>query len=354
MEKEKSNKTQWIIVGLLGLLIVVCIAGAGGAWWLYKRPLGTALDTPGRSVLVATPTTAAVVPETTAPTSTPAAVDPVAPTPTTTPAGVCGETAVWNILVLGSDAKDLWYPQGADLTRVLRVDFLNKTASIFSFSRDLWVDVNPLDFTNPDIESAKLGIVYNEARMRSTKSDPNDIDLDGINAMAETLAVNFNLYNDHYIALDLDQFPAMIDAVGGLPINIPTGFTDPLSGMVFVAGEQTLNGLQTANYARAFLDTDLNRIPRNDLVVEALRQKLLDPAVWVKIPDLFLKFEDAIHTDFSPEQVNHLTCLLKEVPAASIIQDGVKAEWTSPGPEDSLLWDRTQVLNRLRELGMIP
>jgi LCP family protein required for cell wall assembly len=354
MEKNKSNKNSWIVVGLLGAFIVICIVGAGVGWLVYKRPLGSALDNLNRSVSVATPTTAAAIPGTPVPTNTPAAVIPAALTPTSTPAGVCGETAVLNVLVLGSDANDLWYPQGADLTRVVHVDFLNKTVSIFSFSRDLWVDASSLDFTNPDIESAKLGIIYNEARMRSSKPDPNDVDLDGINAMAKTLAVNFTLYNDHYIALDLDQFPAMVDAIGGLPINIPTGFTDPLSGMVFTAGAQTLNGLQTANYARAFLDTDLNRIPRDDLVVEALYQKLLDPLVWVKIPELFQEFQDALTTDFTPEQVAHLTCLMKKVPTESIVQDGVKAEWTSPGPEGSLLWDRTKVLNRLRELGMIP
>ena len=197
-------------------------------------------------------------------------------------------------------------------------------------------------------------MVFYEARTRSTKTDPHDAMQDGISAMAKMLATNFTLNSDHYIALDLDKFPAMIDTIGGLPINIPTGFTDPLSSMVFTAGAQTLNGLQTATYARAFLDTDLNRIPRDDLVVEALRQKLLDPAVWVKIPELFLKFKDSITTDFTPQQVTRLTCLLKEVPAESIVQDGVKAEWTSPGPEGSLLWDKSKVLNRLKELGMIP
>ena len=339
MKKGNSNWKPLIGGGLVGVLIVVCIAVIG-AVILYQKPLGSALNISSRSAPVATPTTAAVI--------------PVAPAPTNTPVGVCGETAVWNVLVLGSDAADLYYPQGSDLTRVVRVDFQNKKVSIYSFSRDLWMDTSDLGLTNPSIESAKLGMVFYEARLRSTKTDPNDAIQDGIGAMAKTLATNFTLKSNHYIVLDLDKFPAMIDTIGGLPINIPSGFTDPLSGMVFTAGEQTLNGLQTANYARAFVDTDLNRIPRDNLVVEALRQKLLDPAVWVKIPELFLKFKDAVNTDFSPEQVNHLACLLKEVQVGSIVQDGVKAEWTSPGPEGSLLWDKPNVLNRLKELGMIP
>jgi hypothetical protein len=89
-------------------------------------------------------------------------------------------------------------------------------------------------------------------------------------------------------------------------------------------------------------------------VLEALRQRLQDPAIWVRLPQLFVQFQDVVLTDLSPEQVNNLICLLSEVSSESIIQDGVRAEWTTSGQEGSLLWDRTQVLDRLRELGIIP
>ena len=124
--------------------------------------------------------------------------------------------------------------------------------------------------------------------------------------------------------------------------------------MSFQAGEQTLNGIQTATYARAFLDTDLSRIERDNFMVMALRQKLLDPSIWLKIPELFSQFKDAVVTDLSFEQVNHLACLMRKVPTSAIIQEGVKVEWTTPGPEGSLLWDKASVLNRLKELGIIP
>jgi hypothetical protein len=69
---------------------------------------------------------------------------------------------------------------------------------------------------------------------------------------------------------------------------------------------------------------------------------------------LYTQFKQVIATDLSLEQVNHLSCLLKEVPASSVIQDGVRQEWTWPGPQGSFLWDRANVLNQLRQLGMIP
>jgi LCP family protein required for cell wall assembly len=267
---------------------------------------------------------------------------------------VCGETAVWNVLVLGSDAADLYYPQGSDLTRIVRVDFPNKQVSMFAFTRDLWVDTLNLGFTNPTINATKLGLVYHEARLRSTKTDPKEIMLEGVNASAKVLAQNFSVNSDHYVAIDVSQIPAMIDAIGGLPINIPANFTDPLTNMAFTAGQQTLNGERAAVYARAFTGSDFERIQRDNLVLEALRQRLQDPAIWVRLPQLFVQFQDVVLTDLSPEQVNNLICLLSEVSSESIIQDGVRAEWTTSGQEGSLLWDRTQVLDRLRELGIIP
>jgi LCP family protein required for cell wall assembly len=348
----------------VGLVVVLVLAvGGGKAVSFYRQPLGPPLDRSSLNVPAAagsstpenTPETGKEEPPSSTPVSPVSAQEEQAATAPTEPqVEVCGETDVWNVLVLGSDADDMFEPQGSDLTRVLRVDFPNKTATIFAFSRDLWVDTSSLTLTDPSITSAKLGVVFYEARMQSTRTDLQGPFQDGINAIAKTLETNFNLSSDHYLALDLDKFPEMIDSVGGLPVDIPANLTDPRTGMVFTAGEQTLDGRQTATYARAFLTTDLDRIERNHLLIMALRQKLLDPAIWIKIPELFLQFKDAVITDFSPEQVNHQTCLLKEVQEESIIQEGVNPEWTTPGPEDSLLWDKAKVLTRLEELELIP
>ena len=99
---------------------------------------------------------------------------------------VCGETHVWNVLVVGSDAADLnYYPQGADLTRIVRVDFPNKKVSSFAFSRDLWVDTGKLNYKDPELDATKLGLVYHETSLRSNKNDPHKVKLDAVNDIAK-------------------------------------------------------------------------------------------------------------------------------------------------------------------------
>jgi LCP family protein required for cell wall assembly len=268
---------------------------------------------------------------------------------------VCGETTAWNILVLGSDAGELLNDKGSDLTRVVRVDFPNKKVTVYAFPRDLWVDTAGLGLDRPTISSTQLGMVFYEARSRSTKANVKEAMIDGTNVTALMLSKNFLISTDHYLAIDLFQIPAMVDSIGGVQINIPAQIVDPASGRPIQSGPQTLNGAQFVAYARAKPDSDFARIQRNNLLIAALREKFLDPAVWGKIPQLYAQFSETIATDLSPEQINHLSCLLQEVPQEVIIQDQVRQEWTSPGPQTgSLAWDKTSVLNRLKELGLIP
>ncbi len=325
-----------VVIGVLGMTVWVVQA--------YRAPLGQALDptpipttVPVQGQIILTPN-----PEPT-------------PIPVLDPETVCGETTAWNVLVLGSDAADLRGPKGSDLTRIVRVDFPNRKVTMFAFSRDLWVDTTGLGLTNPTIDATKLGEVFYEARNRSTSTEVQAAMMDGTNATARMLANNFLVSSDHYLTIDLAQVPAMVDAIGGVPINIPATITDPWIGMTIQAGQQTLNGAQFVAYARAIPDSDFARIQRNSWLLLALQKKLLDPSVWDRIPQLYAQFNQVIATDLSPEQINHLACLLKEVPNDAILQDSVRPEWTSPGPQEaSYLWDKTSVLDRLKELELIP
>jgi LCP family protein required for cell wall assembly len=198
-------------------------------------------------------------------------------------------------------------------------------------------------------------MVFYEARARSASTDVKAAMLEATNVSARMLANNFLVSNDHYLTVDLAQVPAMVDAIGGVPIEIPAAITDPWIGMTIPAGQQTLNGAQFVAYARVIPDSDFARIQRNNRLLEALQQKMLDPAVWVRIPGLYAQFKDVIATDLSPEQIEHLACLLQEVPKEAILQDGVRLEWTSPGPvAGSFVWDKAIVHNRLKELGLTP
>ena len=331
---KRKNRVGVVLTGvvILGALVATALTVRA-----YQQPLGEALQ-------ASAPTATGLVDTQSLPQAAPTLEQPL----------VCGEAAAWNILVLGSDAADLRGERGSDLTRILRVDIPNRKVIVFAFPRTLWVDTAGLGLTNPTVDASQLGTVFYEARSRSTVTSMKDALVAGTNTTALMLSKNFSVYTDHYLTVDLSQIPAMVDTVGGIPINIPQETTDPFIGIVIPAGQQTLNGAQFVAYARAIPDSDFGRIQRNNLLLVALRAKLLEPSVWGNIPQLYTQFKDTIATDLSPEQINHLSCLLKEVPADGIVQDQVRQEWTNPGPQPgSLLWDKISVLNRLKELSLV-
>jgi len=332
-------------LAFLGLVVMGVLGMTVWAVKAYRTPLGPSLESSlSTEIPVDYQVDVTLVPNL-APTAIPPTVDE----------GVCGETGVWNVLVLGSDAAELRGEKGSDFTRMVRVDFPGQRVTMFAFSRDLWVDATGLGLTNPTVGAMQLGRVYYEARSRSSSLNVRAAMIDGTNATAHMLANNFLVSTDHYLTVDLAQIPEMVDAIGGVPVNIPATTTDPWIGMVIPAGPQTLNGAQFVAYARANPDTDFGRIQRNNVLLSALQDKLRDPALWVRIPQLYAQFNEVIATDLSPEQINHLACLLQEVPKETILQDSVRPEWTSPGPvSGSFLWDKTTVFNRLKELGLIP
>jgi len=348
-----KNNSGWGWLLAFFVVLLVCILGGVGLY-AYRQRLGLSLTEPMPAALVTNTPVASNVDLQATSVLTPAVVLSATQTAPAAAGAVCGETSAWNILVLGSDLNETSPLRGSDLTRVMRVDFPNRKVIVYAFPRDLWVDTSGLGLTNPAINATQLGMVFYEGRMRSPQFGVREVMVDGLRVSAATLSRNFSVSTDHYLALDLNQLPQIVDAIGGIPINIPERTTDLWRPILFQAGQQTLNGAQAADYARAFMDTDFARIRRNQLLLEAMRQKLLDPAVWTRIPALYTQFSAVIVTDFTPEQITHLACLLKDVPVGSVLQESVRPEWTRPGPRGSLLWDQYSVLTRLKELGLTP
>jgi LCP family protein required for cell wall assembly len=342
MKKGLGKTAFWVsVVGLLVLSTRCTLLNA------YQQPLGPTLD--GDSAL-GTMVADSLVEEATA---TPIPATPTA-IQTSAPAEVCGETSSWNLLVLGSDVVVMRGDKGSDFTRMMKVDFPNRQVTIYAFARDLWVNTSSLGLYYPTVNATELGTVFYEGYRRSPSYNQREAMVYATDVTARMLLWNFMLRTDHYITIDLQQIPAMVDAVGGIPVYIPQRVTDPWIGMVFEPGQQTLNGQQVAAYARAKPDSEFGRIGRQELLMEAARQKLMEPDVWVKIPQLYTQFNQVIATDLSIEQINHLTCLLNEVPRESIVFEGVRQEWTSPGPSGSYLWDKNSVTSHLMGLGFIP
>ena len=219
------------------------------------------------------------------------------------------------ILLVGSDARQDSYAVGlADSIRLVRVDFVEASIQVLAFPRDLYVEI-------PDIADHN-GITQGKINQAFLYGNPGynyyDGPGQGPGLLARTLGYNFGAQVDHYIAVNLQTFVRIIDAIGGIDIHLPYVIDgrvkksrDP--NRYFAAGEQHLNGYRTMLLARMRPGGDLQRLEIQNLILYALADQLFRPTTILKFPKLIRSFEDSIQTDLGPTEFGQLLCLRRKV-----------------------------------------
>ncbi len=304
---------QKIVVALLVLIVVVLVtmiasaaAPAYEAW--LSRPLGAALPTTAYEPLTLPPLW----------TPTPqlhTAYSTLRSSPTPEP--LCGGPPVMTILAIGSDTRGTGYTWGlADVIRVVRVDFVTPRVTVLDFPRDLWVQIPYISDNLDGQDHEKLNQAYlygNPGDGFHYWDDPSA----GPGLLALTLNVNFAVKVDHYIAVNMKTFVNMVDAVGGLDVNLAQsvdGSNDPR----LQKGKHHLDGATALALARNRVDGVFSRGDNQNIVLCALQKKLTSPAVVPKIPKLIQSFQGSVQTDLSPAIMSQLACLGTKLPRQNI------------------------------------
>lgn len=103
---------------------------------------------------------------------------------------------------------------------------------------------------------------------------------DGPELLVRTVEHNTKLHIDHYVEIGFAGFANIVDAIGGVEMNIPKAFKDKDSGADFQAGKQTLDGQQALAFVRtrhAFATQDLERTKNQQKFLAALASQTATP-----------------------------------------------------------------------------
>ncbi|MFF0741082.1 LCP family protein [Streptomyces sp. NPDC004111] len=103
---------------------------------------------------------------------------------------------------------------------------------------------------------------------------------DGPELLVRTVEHNTGLRIDHYAEIGFAGFANIVDALGGVELDIPKAFKDKKSGADFQAGKQTLNGEQALAFVRtryAFAESDLARTKNQQKFLSALAGQAATP-----------------------------------------------------------------------------
>ncbi|MFF9349632.1 LCP family protein [Streptomyces sp. NPDC014734] len=144
--------------------------------------------------------------------------------------------------------------------------------TLISLPRDSNVEI-------PSFKGSDSGKLY-PGRGRSTKLNAAYA-MDGPELLVRTIEFNTGLRIDHYVEIGFGGFAQIVDAIGGVELDIPKAFKDKKSGADFQAGKQTLNGEQSLAFVRtryAFAEADLARTKNQQKFLAALASQTATPS----------------------------------------------------------------------------
>ena len=195
---------------------------------------------------------------------------------------VAGEPV--NMLLLGSDSRGEKNAR-SDTIIVLRYDPKKERAYLVSIPRDSRVYIQ--GYGNRKINAATA--------------------LGGPNLAVKTVKRLTKLEIHHYVQIDFSGFKNLVDALGGIEINVPKAINSNARGyqMKIRKGPQKMNGTQALNYVRFRHDArgDLGRIERQQVFFKALSNKLFSLGSLPKAPYLISVFADNVETDMGGGQL---------------------------------------------------
>ncbi len=104
---------------------------------------------------------------------------------------------------------------------------------------------------------------------------------DGPELLVRTVEHNTGLHIDHYVEIGFAGFANIVDAVGGVEMDIPQDIKDTKSGADLKKGKQTLNGEEALAFVRTrytLAASDLDRTKNQQKFLSALANQVATPS----------------------------------------------------------------------------
>ncbi len=183
-----------------------------------------------------------------------------------------------DMLILGIDRT----PDGTNLGRsdtniLVTVRPLRPYIGALSIPRDLWVTI-------PGVGENRINTAHYFAEVQDPGSGPD--------AALETIRQNFGLSVEHYIRLKFDGIVDVVDALGGLDVELE----NPMGGLP--AGEHNLTGEQALVFVRDRQETDdFFRMLQGQFFMSELVEQLLRPSSWPRFPAVIAAVNESIDTN---------------------------------------------------------
>lgn len=142
----------------------------------------------------------------------------------------------------------------------------------------------------------------------------------GATGLAAALEELYGISIDGHAAIDMEDFPALVDAVGGIEIQVEDLLVDPIVDLDLEAGRHELDGQTALAFVRTRHDDDFGRADRNQRALLALLERFAEREDEVDVPAL-LDGLDSFQTDLPLDELPALLELARRAAGAEVTRE---------------------------------
>ncbi|MFQ5858388.1 MAG: LCP family protein [Anaerolineae bacterium] len=246
---------------------------------------------------------------------------------------------VINIVLLGTDKRPEWGDWRTDTIIVVSINPRAQSVGMLSIPRDLWIQI-------PGFGVGRINTV-------DFIGEWKDAEGGGTGLLKRTIETNLGLPIHRYARINLEGFIQVIDALGGVTIDIDCPVHDafldePLTGeegftpLDLDVGMHHLDGLTALRYARSRQGgTDFNRAKRQQKLLRSLAEQNLDWHLILKLPRLWESLGSAVQTDLTLPEMLQLASVGVQIKQNRVqhrfIDWRTTENWVTPGGAQVLL-----------------
>lgn len=207
-----------------------------------------------------------------------------------------------NTLILGTDKGDNEVSR-ADSMMLVSANVETHQVAVISIPRDTRVNLQGVGQTKINHANA-VGVSEGGVRQGT---------LESAKAVSDLLGVTIN----YYAKINFQGFQKVIDAVGGIDINLPYPVNDDSSEAYFSAGEQHLSGDEALRLARSrygVTNGDFDRQKDQFFLLSALAHQMLSLSNISKLPEeLNIIHQDLVDSNLSTPEMLTLGLAFKGI-----------------------------------------
>jgi LCP family protein required for cell wall assembly len=234
-----------------------------------------------------------------------------------------------NVLLLGTDQREGEAgPPRTDTIVVATLDPQTRSAGMLSLPRDLWVPI-------PGHGHERINAAFELGEAARAGGGPD--------LARKTVEQLLGVPIHHYVLVGFGGFEKLVDLVGGVLVDVErpikdNGYPDHGYGLrriYFQPGLQRLDGEAALWYVRTrHADSDFGRARRQQQLLLALRNQVIQPELLPKAPSIAAALADTVKTDARPSDLLPLVRVAGTIDPSTmvnrVVDESMTTHWVTP------------------------